>query len=231
MSGNLPRYLLDRRKAYLLKCCKVVDVEEEVYHGSPIQGMKSMMQGIVAPKHNELSGPLLSVSLNDNMLRFFGEEDGVSGFVFNLKAKCLVLDWFHQALLNAAESSYDMWAGYLKKFPQAGDMARVLGYGKWEREQQIHWREFEQILPPGVEGICLLGWDEQSAYNHEAEIALRQSACDRLLDHIESIVLKKVWLDPEEGKRRLDAIPWEGEDQVAPWPKSKAIAQQELALV
>jgi len=127
----------------------------------------------------------------------------------------------------------EMWSDWITLHPEALDLALFLGYvdGTTVREQRgISGEEFQKILPPDIDGLCLLEWNTQSAWNHEAEIALLQRGCDRLIPAISQIVLKGKWLDPEVGRRELDRIPWEVESEHKVWQTAKAEGEMSAAV-
>jgi hypothetical protein len=202
------RRLLRLRRAHLLRTCKRLTFTGTLYHGSPLYGMEEIFNDghFCAPEHGELSMPLFSTSLNSEMLRYFGEE-GVHGFQFAVDGmEVLELSAFYQSLLCAHESNTEMWHELVELHPQAEAEARFLGYEEAERQRwgtcgaesvfSMSPHDMDELLPVGVEGFALLGWNNVTQHNHEAEIAVNENGCARLWRSVE-----RVWVDGDEYER------------------------------
>jgi hypothetical protein len=154
--------------------------------------------------HGELGLELLSVSTNDNMLKFFGE-DHVGGFVFgdmNLQGR--ELNDFYTALLCSAEASADMWQGHISKYPDAVFTAERLGYYNSRRGYMcITPQDFNYLMDYELDALMLPGWDSQLSEQHEAEIAITAQGCKKLWDAIEYVVIAGEEFEPRAGFEHL----------------------------
>ena len=81
-------------KQYLLEN-GVISLSDYLYHGTPFDGLVSMLvRGIWGTEHGEVAEyESFSTSLNSNILHFFSEGDGDTGVQFKVEnAKVIVLD-------------------------------------------------------------------------------------------------------------------------------------------
>jgi hypothetical protein len=148
----------------------------------------------VPPSHGELSIPLLSTSLNDNMLKFFSDGSTQCGFGFDVEdINVLVLPPLYYALLTAYESSTDFWWEAVRKNPEHEDIAIRLHYSNGSSVDGISPKLWEDLEPAGVDAIALPGWDCQMSYNHEAELAFNHRGCRKLWSSVTKIILHNEW--------------------------------------
>jgi len=102
--GDWPSPLL---KDYLLENA-VVSVSDYLYHGSPFDGLVSMLvRGIHGTEHGEVAEyDSFSTSLNSNILHFFSEGDGDTGLQFKAdNIKVIVLDDMMSFLVTQLQGS------------------------------------------------------------------------------------------------------------------------------
>lgn len=74
---------------------KVITLSDWLYHGSPYEGLKSMLvDGISGTEHGEVAEyDTISTSVNSEVLNYFSEGEGTTGLQFEVKnAKVVVLD-------------------------------------------------------------------------------------------------------------------------------------------
>ena len=66
---------------------KVESLSDYLYHGSPLDGVISMLvKGIWGQEHNEVAEhEAFSTSLNSEVLHMFSENEGASGLVFEVE--------------------------------------------------------------------------------------------------------------------------------------------------
>ena len=92
MMRTWPDKSLDK---YLLENKVITLGSETLYHGSPLEGVVSMLvRGIYGQEHNEVAEhEAFSTSLNSEVLYLFSEGENASGLVFEVKGiKIIVLD-------------------------------------------------------------------------------------------------------------------------------------------
>jgi hypothetical protein len=74
---------------------KVVTISDWLYHGSPYEGLQSMLvKGIWGVEHREVAEyDTISTSINSEVLDYFSEKEGTTGLQFKIdNAKVVVLD-------------------------------------------------------------------------------------------------------------------------------------------
>jgi hypothetical protein len=96
---------------YILKHCRH-KFSGTVYHGSPMEGLQSMLtEGIYGTEHGELAEyETLSTSVNSEVLHMFSEGHGDTGVEFNVKGiNLIVLDDKLSRLMGALPGSGMDW--------------------------------------------------------------------------------------------------------------------------
>jgi hypothetical protein len=187
--------------------------------------MKAIMDygGITPQSHGILPGDFFCISTNDNMLRYFADGDGLTGFHFEIgePLRCLQLDWMHHALLAANECTTDYIPEWLSKCPRDSEsLAYTLGYGKGRGELSISRGEWDAICPDWVDGLIFPWGCDAANYNSEAEVALTERGCRRVWQSIERLVVDSEWFDDRaEGWAeiaKLANLPGYGDDEYDP---------------
>lgn len=201
--GDQPSPLL---KKYLLEN-KVVEISEYLYHGSPFDGLVSMLvRGIGGQKHGEVAEyESFSTSLNSEILHYFSEGDGETGLQFQVKsAKVIVLD--------------DIMTYLVTQLPGSGMSAEVDDEQKFEefcQQFDIPVGSYRHVphLPYGY--LSSLGVDAfvydytwrrmqngfGSSHNDESEICFIRHGIPLLQESITNI-----YVDGEEFEKKLPAL-------------------------
>lgn len=100
---SLAKYLLSE---------KVVSFGDYLYHGTPVEGLRSMLvDGISGTQHGEIAEyESFSTSINSEVLHLFSEGDGTTGLGFKVHGiKLLILDdIMHYLLINLPGSGMDI---------------------------------------------------------------------------------------------------------------------------
>ena len=190
----------------LLRAERVVDFGDYVYHGSPLIGLKGMLEeGIYGQEHNEVAEyNAFSTSPNSGVLHYFSEGDGDTGLCFKIEsAKVLVLDEYLTKLVT--------------ELPGSGMSAEVEDEEAFETfclqykmPRRKHDGDF--YLPYGyIEslGVDAFMYDYAYSmykrgnirYNDECEVCFVGSAIDKLGRHIH-----QMWVDGND---------YDGDDVVA----------------
>ena len=98
----------DQSLDQLLCSERVVDVSDYLYHGSPLIGLKGMLEeGIYGQEHNEVAEyNAFSTLPNPGVLHYFSEGEGDTGLYFKMEnAKVLVLDEYLTKLVTELAGS------------------------------------------------------------------------------------------------------------------------------
>lgn len=201
--GDWPNPLL---KKYLLEN-KVAEITEYLYHGSPFDGLVSMLvRGIGGQEHGEVAEyESLSTSLNSEILHYFSEGDGETGLQFHVKnAKVVILD--------------DIMTYLVTQLPGSGMSAEVDDEQKFEefcQQFDIPVGSYRHVphLPYGY--LSSLGVDAfvydytwrrmqsgfGSSHNDESEICFIGKGIQMLEKSITTI-----YVDGEEFDKKLPAL-------------------------
>lgn len=207
--------LTELRRRFLHKRCKVITVNEPLYHGSPIDGLLEIRhcREIRPQGHGELTFDAFCVSPNDNMLKCFGDDDGITGLAFNpTPLRCLQLDWFHHYLVtDSAVSTSEKWE--TKAMDE--EIAERLGYWDLSRHEMVlQPDDFLDLIGPEIDGI-IFPWQTYERFpvteprlywphwNTEAEVALLEPGCRKLWKNIDQIVVLGEWFEPEAGWKKV----------------------------
>jgi hypothetical protein len=177
-----------------------------LFHATPLEGAISIVKyGFHAQHHAELNEGFLSLSQNDNIFRFFCDGEPTTGFCFDVNfQKVMRIDDFHLALA-AWESGAGWWEELIEKDPQAQEKAKALGYGNRWGYLGMDERELASIIPQDVEGVILPGFD-MSHPNAEAEMAVTQQGCSKLMSMVEYVYIRGKEFEAQEGLNKLRKI-------------------------
>ena len=194
------------RRRFLMRRCKVVELTQTVFHGSPTWGLAAIHRtGMLRPQeHGELPDEWLSVSVNDNMLHLFSEGECMNGFASTPTLRCLLLDGFHHAVL-CGEKVGDL---HLRS-SVGGDVwelwARRLGYCE-KGDIRMTYADLHCCMPDGIDGLIFPGAVVEhgnyfvSDYNSEDEIALNERGCAKVWAGLDMLWHRdKEYEDMEEG--------------------------------
>jgi hypothetical protein len=193
--------------------CKIVTVEQDLYHGSPIRGMSEIIEADrLYPQSHAIFEELetLCVSPNDNMLRFFGEDkrNRLNGIRFApTELKCMILDDFHLSLI-----SHHWIAEWERDFPDEYTWLGKLGHSSFSARECMRVAEFMSLLPPGVDGLLFpwtffeYGQIHAQSYNDEAELSLLQPGCDKLWAQRQVYYVHGKEYDVEEGEELIKSL-------------------------
>lgn len=204
-------YILDRvRERFMLRRCREVEINADLYHGSPIEGMERIRRaGRLYPQASGMIyGAWLSVSTNDNVVRAFADGDGVTGMVFDrggVDLRCLQLDYMHFALSCDACDYVPQWLD-LPDGDREREWAYRLGYTDCRGNLAIHQGDFFRMLPEWVDGVIFPWGCDAVTWNDEAEIALTERGCTRLWPALSQVVVDGDWLDPAAGWRKIKRL-------------------------
>ena len=200
-----------------LRLCKEVAVDQTLYHGSPVKGMYEIMDAgrLYVQNHGELASDFFCVSANDNMLRYFSDEDDCTGMAFvpSRPLRCIQLDLFHHALA-ASEA-----IGWREAVVLGGSVdehtverARILACGLYRStrgDPGMSAADLEHVIPEWCDGLIFPGsvfhWGElwPSAPNDECEIALTQRGTDQVWNDLYEVYLRGKSYEPKAGWRQL----------------------------
>ena len=194
-------YKAKRQEAARLPCAPY---QGYLFHGTPLAGAVDMIQNGIHPSdHGELQSPLLSVSVNGEMLHMFSDGEKNTGFVFDVNfAKVVTLDEVHYAL--AACESGDFIDDLLEKNPGMEERLKQLGYeDRWNR---VGMNEGELVgIFPDVDAFILPGFDSTNL-RAEAEMAVTERGCEKLEHMIEYVYIRDHEFDAAEGIAKLKEI-------------------------
>lgn len=169
------------RERFFRRAVPIRNVTQAVYHGSPLYGLVEIMRAerLYPQGHAELPDEeFLSVSINDQVLNLFADDDRMTGFCSTPKMRIAHLDPFHNAVstwrsgCRTVDDIEVKWAerlGYIdKRYEPDMDGATLrqllrsrechglsFNYNKWCPHMQFH----------------------TGAWNDEAEIALTEHGC------------------------------------------------------
>lgn len=174
----------DLRERFFNRRVPVREITQAVYHGSPLDGMVSIMRAerLYPQGHAELPDEeFLSVSINDNVLRLFSDGDDLTGFCSTPKLRVAHLDPFHNSVATSrggcvtVEDVEIKWAsrlGYIDKRyepdMEGADLRRLL------RNRECHGLAFHHLK------WCNFMQFHHGQWNEEAEIALTEHGCDEV---------------------------------------------------
>lgn len=187
------------RERFFRRACPVREVSQPVFHGSPLSGMVDIMRAerLIPQGHAELPDEeFLSVSVNDNVLRLFGDDegDGLTGFSSTPRLRVAHLDPFHNAVSTARSGCRTVadievkWAERLKYIDhryepdmEGSDLRHLL------RSRECHGLAFTYMKWCKHMGFHTGRW------NDEAEIALTEHGCDEVWKTVDCL-----WVGGEE---------------------------------
>jgi hypothetical protein len=221
--------LYQTRKRFLQRRCPVVLIDQDVYHGSPTQGLEEIRRaGMLHPQgHGELEGEWLSVSVNDNMLVAFSDKTKANGFISSPgKLKCVHLDWFHYALATYKigfrndEDDVELLEKWAERLGYTFERRR---YGP--TNEGICHEVLMSLMPGDVDGL-IFPWSEicqwrgfcVDSWNDECEIALTPAGCRKVWDGIHTLYLDGEEYEPKKAWRmvtKLAAKEWRDENQTS----------------
>jgi hypothetical protein len=200
--GDWPNPLL---KDYLLKNA-VVSLSDYLYHGTPFDGLVSMLvRGIHGTQHGEVAEyDSFSTSLNSEMLHYFSEGNGETGLQFKVEnIKVIVLD--------------DMMSFLVTQLPGSGVGLEVDDEAKFEEfcekfdipigtHKHVPCLPYDYLSSLGVDAFMFdYVWRRYSSGhvsgNDESEVCFIGKSIDKL-----SNMISGIWVDGEEFEKKLPAL-------------------------
>ena len=189
---------------------KVKHFSGHLYHGSPLDGLKSMLaDGISGTQHGEIAEyETFSTSINKKMLRLFSEGNGDSGLVFNVEHVSLIVldDILHKLLIKLPGSgmSIDIDETKMEEFcerfkvPIGSDGEPYLPYG-YLSSLGIDSFMYEYVWK-------LIHTGRRPEQNDESEICFIGDSIGKLNNCIESFYVDGQEFDIKEKELALNAI-------------------------
>lgn len=207
------------RERFFRLACPVRELDQKktiqsVYHGSPLEGMVSMMRAgkLIPQGQAELpDSDWLSVSVNDNVLKMFSEEDSLTGFSAMPKLRVAHLDSFHFDVAVADNCPSD-WISNFEENETFHKWAFRLNYYNERRGVEMHAADLRRLLRDNeCHGLSFpnLNWDTWHGFhchnwNDEAEIALNDEGCDETWRRLDMIFVRgEEYTDLNEGWRAI----------------------------
>lgn len=185
----------DQSLDQLLRAERVMELSDYLYHGSPLSGLKGMLEeGIYGQEHNEVAEHnAFSTSPNSGVLHYFSEGDGDTGLCFKIEnAKVLVLDEYLTKLVTElAGSGMDAQVEDEEAF-ETFCLQYKIPRRKNDGDFYLPWGYIESL---GVDAFmyeyAYNAWKRGNIrYNDECEVCFVGSAIDKLGRHIHQI-----WVD------------------------------------
>lgn len=198
---------------YLLKN-KVHTFSGTLYHGSPPEGLKGMIQeGIYGTEHGEISeNDVFSTSVNSEVLHLFSEVHGSTGLEFEAKnINLLVLDDIMTKLMTELRGSgYDPDVDDEEEFKAFCEKYHV-PFGKgWGRQE--YYLPYDYISSLGVDGFVYdYVWSRVDrgmppSPRDESEIALVTKGIKKLNNMVSAIWVDGQTFEIDEKAEALAAI-------------------------
>jgi len=204
--GPQPSPLLGK---YILKNMKQ-EISEWLYHGSPYDGLLSMLEGgIFGMEHGEVAeSDTISTSLNSNIIRLFSEGCGETGLKFKAENISVIVldDMILKLVTELAGSGFDAQVEDEEKFK------------KFCRAFHVPAKRGEYYLPRNY--LSSLGVDaftfdyvwrrHQSGYSHphndESEICFIGKGVDKLNSIVSEIYVDGEAYDIDDKALAIEAI-------------------------
>lgn len=197
----------EARTRHFLRHCKVCTLKQPVHHGTPLTGLIDMLvDGELHPQgHAELpSYEYLSVSINDNVLNLFADDDHLTGFsAYPTDLQVVRLTEAYRSLF----FSYNIGA-----ITKDAELIRDRWYydQTWEHESSADNEVRRLLKAANVESMALGGrweqWAEEfftSSWNEEAEIALTKEGCDKVWKSIDTIYIRGQEYEAKDGWKEV----------------------------
>lgn len=211
MKINFKQWLIESERAIKRDFNKqsIIPYHGDLYHGTTIRGALCIaLNGFRTYRHAELCGEFFCTSINDNIIRHFGN----SGFVFNVQLnKLLEINNFYYELLGYETGLEGFWDNEDEESKKLTKKANRFGLiSRFDKspgidDQCSFFQKYIYTNPKlkDIQGICLPGWNHQYSTNHEAEIAITEVGLQTLSRSIVNIIIEGNWYEPDEGWRIL----------------------------
>lgn len=184
----------DQSLDVLIRDTRIVDLSDYVYHGTPFDGLKSiLLHGIQGTQHGEVAEyNTFSTSLNSGIIKYFSEGDGETGLSFKVKnIKVIVLDDILGHLITRLPGSgIDLKTEEDEDFLQFCEKYKI-PKGRYDE----HYLPYGYLSSIGADAFCYeYSWKRYQSgnipYNDESEICFIGKGINKLNHCIDTIFVQ-----------------------------------------